>query len=197
MHREDEDSKDGSTEKALVIGRMVVVAAAGVVRAEGHALQSIRSEIIPAAGSPTTYGIPLSLESLPLFVGWWYSLVPSVETDPRYVEALSALVAPCCDDNSAFRCCCETEAGQACNVIRSAKGLAAHFILDLDVGADRARQSVFEWLRFARWDDYVAAEMIARGIDPAPYGLTTEGSCDRGMRDADQPGRVRRDARAL
>jgi hypothetical protein len=144
-------------------------------------LETITSEIVPVSGTRTEYGIPLSLESLPQFVGWWYSLVPAAETDPRYAEALSALVAPCCDDNTAFHCCCETEAGQACNIIRSGKGLAAHLILDLDFTTDQVRESVLQWFRFARWDYYVAAEMVARGIDPAAYGLTAEGSCYRGL----------------
>ncbi|MDD4903529.1 MAG: hypothetical protein PHX77_03415 [Candidatus Bipolaricaulis sp.] len=166
---------------ALAVGLMAAVVAAGVVWAEGDSLQSIQSEIVPAAGTATAYGIPLSLGSLPLFIGWWTTSVPAAQDDPRYVEALSALVAPCCDDNTAFHCCCESEEGQACNIIRSAKGLAAHLVLDLDYPADQVRDSVFEWLRFARWDYYVAREMVARGIDPSLYGLTVEGSCYRGL----------------
>lgn len=152
-----------------------------VAGAEDNLLGTITSEIIPASGTPTEYGIPLSLQSLPLFVGWWYSLVPVADADPRYAEALSALVAPCCDDNTAFHCCCETEEGQACNIIRSGKGLAAHLILNLDFTTDQVREGVLQWFRFARWDYYVAAEMVARGIDPTAYGLTTEGSCYRGL----------------
>ncbi len=167
--------------RVTAVGLLLVSAAGIAVLADGDLVEAIKSEIVPALGTATEYGIPLSRESLPLFIGWWYSLVPAAETDPRYVEPLSALVAPCCDDNMTFHCCCETEEGQACNIIRSGKGLAAHLLLDLNFTIDQVRESVLQWFHFARWDYYVAAEMVARGIDPAAYGLTTEGSCYRSL----------------
>jgi len=144
-------------------------------------LAQIEGQLIPAEGTETNYGIALSLESLPQFVGWWYTLVPSVETDPRYVEALSSLVAPCCDDNPAYKCCCENDEGQACNIIRSAKGLAAHLITEQDYGTEALAESVLQWLRFARPDYYLAAALEDAGENPARYGLTTKGSCYRFM----------------
>lgn len=146
-------------------------------------LDEIRAEIIPIEGAETEYDIPMSLGSLPQFVGWWYTLVPLVEADARYIDGLSALVAPCCDDNLAVKCCCENDAGQACNIIRSGKGLAAHLIHDLDYSTEQVTASVLEWFRFARSDYYSAAELAARDIDPASYGLTVEGSCYRGLCD--------------
>ena len=144
-------------------------------------VETLRRQIVPAAGMETYDGTPLSLSLLPEFVDWWYTLVPLVEEDPRYAEALLALLAPCCDDNTAFRCCCESEEGQACNIIRSGKGLAAHLLLDLDATAAEVRESVFQWFRFARPDYYLAAGLLERGIDPMVYGLTVEGSCYRGL----------------
>ena len=151
--------------------------------ADEAVLEEIRAEIIPVEGRETEYGIPLSLTSLPQFVEWWYTLVPLVENDAHYFDALSALVAPCCDDNQSFKCCCETDEGQACNIIRSGKGLAAHLIQDLDYNAEQVAASVLEWFRFARSDYYLAIELQDREIDPATYGLTTQGSCYRGMCD--------------
>ncbi len=148
--------------------------------AEDPVLTDLRTEIIPAAGTPTDYEIPLSLSSLPQFVEWWYTLVPAVESDPRYVDALSSLVAPCCDDNLAYRCCCEKD-GRACNIIRSGKGLAAHLIQDLDYSTDQVTAAVLQWFEFARPDYYLAAEMTDRGMNPAAYGLTTYGSCYRSL----------------
>lgn len=171
--------------KQMLAGAMVLLAALSmavfVSAEEADVLSEIRAEIIPVEGAETPYGIPFSLQSLPQFVAWWYTIRPEAEQDPRYAEALNALVAPCCDDNPAFKCCCESDEGQACNIIRSGKGLASHLILDLDYGADQVRENVLQWFRFARWDYYVAAEMEARGVDPAVYGLTTEGSCYRGL----------------
>jgi hypothetical protein len=143
-------------------------------------LGEIRGEMIPAEGADTEYGIPLSLNALPQFVEWWYTLVPVAESDPRYFEALNSLVAPCCDDNQAYKCCCETN-GNACNIIRSGKGLAAHLILDLDYDTDQIAADVLEWFQFARSDYYLAAELESRGINPLQYGLTTQGSCYRGL----------------
>ena len=169
-----------------MIGLAVVVLAAVVVFGFGQEkddalLAEIRSELIPVEGTETAYGIPLSLHSLPQSIEWWYTIVPLVEDEPRYVDALSALVAPCCDGNLAFKCCCENDEGQACNIIRSGKGLAAHLILDLDSGVEEVQASVHEWFRFARPDYYLAAELESRGLSPTPYGLTTEGSCYRGL----------------
>jgi hypothetical protein len=146
-------------------------------------LDEIRTEIIPVEGTETEYDIPLSLDSLPQFVEWWYTLVPLVEEDARYINGLTALVAPCCDDNLAFKCCCENDEGQACNIIRSGKGLAAHLIRDLNYDEEQVATSVLEWFQFARSDYYLAAELENRGISPAVYGQTTEGSCYRGLCD--------------
>jgi hypothetical protein len=174
----------------IVVGVIAAVAAAtlamGLSLAAGPsgAADEIRAELIPSQGTETAYGIPLSLASLPQFIGWWTTLVPPAQDRPEYADALKSLVAPCCDDNTAFHCCCETQPGQACNLIRSAKGLAAHLALDLGFTKDQIRQSVLQWLEFARPDYYVAAELAARGLDPANYGLTTHGSCYRGLCEA-------------
>ncbi|MCK5586653.1 hypothetical protein KAJ02_11345 [Candidatus Bipolaricaulota bacterium] len=179
-------------QKRLQIARsvgltIVVISLLGIVgfaqEADETALEEIRAEIIPVEGTETEYGIPLSLTSLPQFVEWWYTLVPFVEDDALYFDALSVLVAPCCDDNYAFSCCCEGEDGQACNIIRSGKGLAAHLIIDLDYDAEQVAASVLEWFRFARPDYYLAAELQSRGINPGLYELTTQGSCYRGLCD--------------
>jgi len=167
----------------LVVGLAAVLGLLAVPSALAETddpIAAIEEAIVPLEGTETGYAIPLSLKSLPTFVGWWYTLVPEVEDDPRYEEALSVLVAPCCDDNSAFRCCCE-QGGQACNIIRSGKGLAAYLIAERNFTTEAISQSVLEWFRFAKPDYYVAAELAAEGMSPVTYGLTTEGSCYRGM----------------
>lgn len=164
----------------FIVGAVALFAIFAVTQgADDDVVAVIEASIIPAEGTETPYEIPLSLESLPLFVGWWYTLVPQIDADPRYHDALIGLVAPCCDDNTAFQCCCEKN-GQACNIIRSGKGLAAYLISELDYTAEAINESVLQWFRFARPDYYVAAELRAQGMRPAAYGLTTAGSCYRG-----------------
>jgi len=163
-------------------GILLVLAsiAAAAQQPDSTVLNTLRAEIIPAVGTETPYGRPLTLQSLPWFIHWWYTLVPTAMGDPRFEEALLPLVAPCCDDNTAFSCCCESD-GKACNVIRSGKGLAAHLILDHDYSAEEIQASVSEWLHFARPDYYLAAALQERDLDPESYDLTTAGSCYRMM----------------
>lgn len=166
---------------AIVIALVWIALANGGENNEEDLLSELRQELIPLEGSATDYGIPYSLSSLPQFVEWWVTLVPEVENDPRYIESLSALVAPCCDDNPAYSCCCEGEEGQACNIIRSGKGLAAHLIHDLDYPLDQVQASVLDWFRFARPDYYLAVALQEQGVSPKRHDLTDRGSCYRGM----------------
>jgi len=165
----------------LLIALAMVLTVGSAIAQDDDLLAQIEGRLIPAEGTLTDYGISLSLESLPQFVDWWYTLVPDVENDPRYVEALSSLVAPCCDDNLAFKCCCEDDEGQACNIIRSAKGLAAHLISEFDYDTQALADSILQWLQFARPDYYVARELENVGENSRSYGLTTKGSCYRGL----------------
>jgi hypothetical protein len=168
---------------AVTVGVSVLMSSSAVAQDDDSGvLSELRAALIPEEGAETPYGIPLSLGSLPQFIEWWYTVVPRVERGPRYVAALSALVAPCCDDNPAFRCCCE-RSGQSCNIIRSGKGLAAHLIHDLDYDAEQVQASVLEWFRFARPDYYLADALVQQGAWPLRYGLTTKGSCYRQMCD--------------
>jgi len=173
---------------SIVIGIAAAVAAAaalavGLSLAAGpsETADEIRAGLIPSQGVETAYGTPLSLAPLPQFVGWWTTLVPPAQDRPEYAYALKSPVAPCCDDNMAFHCCCETQPGQVCNLIRGVQGLAAHVVLDLGFTKDQIRESTLQWLEFARPDYYVATELATRGLDPVNYGLTTQGSCYRGL----------------
>ena len=166
----------------LVLGLVGFAMRSEGTESSDELLAALRLEIIPVEGTETFYGETLSYDLLPRFVQWWYDLVPDAEQDERYQVALEGLVAPCCDDNTMFVCCCE-QGGQACNIVRSGKGLASHLILDSnsDYPMEQIREGVLQWLMFARPDYYLAAELESRDIDPEDYGLTTYGSCYRGM----------------
>jgi len=152
-----------------------------VTKAEGEGPSGrIWQEIIPAAGTQTDYGIPFSLQSLPLFIDWKDTIVLAEGEEIVFHDALIQLVAPCCDDNTAFQCCCE-KGGARCNLVTSGKGLAAHLIHEKGYTVDQVRDAVLQWFRFARPDYYVAAALEKEGIEPGLYGLTTQGDCYRGL----------------
>lgn len=143
-------------------------------------IRSVKAELIPEKNTQTSYDLNLSYDLLPEFLDWAEKKIPQVKNDARYYESLHGLVAPCCDDNTVYRCCCEKK-GKSCSIIRSAKGLAAYLINDLDYDVKSVQEGVLQWLRFARSDYYLAAELEDRGFNPGDYDLTTKGSCYRDL----------------
>jgi len=141
-------------------------------------LAELYTEIVPTAGTETKYGIPLALENAPQFASWYYEIKLSPEELEVIQEALAPLVAPCCDDNPLLRCCCERK-GKICNLVRSARGLAAWLVQEKGFTADEVRDAVLEWLRFVHGDYYVTKALADRDIPPSRYGLTTYGACYR------------------
>jgi hypothetical protein len=67
-------------------------------------------------------------------------LTPQQEAVKR--EALSALPAPCCSDNTLYTCCCP------CNMAKTAWGLANYLIARQGYGVEQTRAKVSEWIRF-------------------------------------------------
>jgi len=61
-------------------------------------------EIIPAKGTATRYGIPLSLDNTQKFIDWYNSKVLSTSERAIRDAALAQLVAPCCDDYPVSTC---------------------------------------------------------------------------------------------
>jgi len=144
----------------------------------GNLMEELYTEIVPTAGTETGYGIPLALENAPQFAAWYYEIRLSPEELEVIQEALAPLVAPCCDDNPLLRCCCERK-GKICNLVRSARGLAAWLVQEKGFTADEVRDAVLAWLRFAHGDYYVAKTLADQDIPPTSYGLTTYGACYR------------------
>jgi|GEM_PF-3961874 len=94
---------------------------------DGSLVEAITEEIIPREGTVTNYSLPLSLTNLPQFLDWHHEIDLDTKKLDVLRDALIELVAPCCDDNTMFRCCCE-KGERACNLVRSGKGLAAYLI---------------------------------------------------------------------
>lgn len=129
----------------------------------------------PKEGDTTKYGTPLSIGNTARFIEYYnqYDLTPAQEAIKE--DALTALVAPCCDDNTMYTCCCP------CNLAKSVWGLSAHLIVDKDYDAPAVREAALQWLRFIRPDYYKVQELIAAGLDPRAFGLAPVNSCYDGM----------------
>lgn len=128
----------------------------------------------PREGDATSYGMPLSMKNAARFIDYYgqYSLTPTQEA-VKY-DALSALVAPCCDDQTMYTCCCP------CNLAKTVWGLSAYLIVEKDCDSLAVREAALQWLRFIRRDYYKAVELEEQGLDPRAYGLRHSHSCYEG-----------------
>ncbi len=76
------------------------------------------------------------------FIGYNTSIKLTPEQEAVKKEALTAIPAPCCSDNSAYTCCCP------CNMARAIWGLSNYLIAEQGYGAAEVREKVSEWVRF-------------------------------------------------
>jgi len=131
--------------------------------------------LIPQAGAPTSYGIPLAWENAQFFADWFYSIELTPEQAALVQEALGEIPAPCCDDNSVYSCCC-TKNGKICNLTRSARGLARWLVAVRGVRGEELKAAVEEWLRFLKPDYHLARALEEQGLAPADYGFASHES---------------------
>jgi len=66
--------------------------------------EEIAAEIIPNEGDPTPYGIPLALDNTQRLIDYYNTITLTPEQESIRRDALQPLKAPCCDDNSMYRC---------------------------------------------------------------------------------------------
>ena len=136
--------------------------------------EEVAAEIIPQKDSPTTYGIPLSLDNTQQFIDYYNATTLTPEQESIMREALLPLKAPCCDDNSMATCCCP------CNLAQSVWGLSSYLIVEENYGVEQVRESALQWLRFIHSDYYVAQELGNRGVNPDEYDLPRGDACYSG-----------------
>ncbi len=134
-------------------------------------LAKVRAQVIPQAGEPTTYGLPLSLDNTQRFIDYHATLSLTPEQERVVKDALSPFGAPCCDDNPMSTCCCD------CNLARSVWGLSGYLVAKRNYGVEQVRDSALKWLRFIQSDYYVGQELEDRGVNPNRYDLPRGDTC--------------------
>jgi len=160
----------------LVLGGLLIVVGCGkeepgAPTASVGRVERLWAEIVPDRGETTDYRIPLSFRNTQQFIDWYNAIDLSTAQVKVREDALSPLVAPCCDEFPMSTCCC------VCNLSRSAWGLSAYLIQVKGYTADRVQKAVLQWLHFIRPDYYVARALEERGEYLPRYGVSTESSC--------------------
>lgn len=82
------------------------------------------------------------------FMEWEKSIELTPEQEAVKKEALTALPAPCCSDNTAYTCCCP------CNMSRTIWGLSNHLIAERGANAEQVKNKVQEWIAFINPDGF-------------------------------------------
>jgi len=76
------------------------------------------------------------------FIRYYETIKLNREQEAVKREALSALPAACCANNSAYTCCC------VCNLSRTVWGLTAYLITEKGAGVEEVQTAVREWIQF-------------------------------------------------
>lgn len=96
------------------------------------------------------------------YVGYYQSIELTAEQEAVKREALEAIPAPCCSDNTAYTCCCP------CNMAKTIWGLSNWLIAEKDYDAEQVRAAVQDWVAFINPSGY-AGNTCATGRCNLPW----------------------------
>ena len=96
------------------------------------------------------------------FIEWQQTIKLTPAQEAIKKEALGAMPAPCCSDNSAYTCCCP------CNVSRSMWGLTNYMIAEQNAGVKAIQAKVNEWVAFVNPEGY-SGDTCYRGGCKRPF----------------------------
>ncbi len=82
------------------------------------------------------------------FIQYYRSIQLTPAQEAVKKEALEALPAPCCSDNTAYTCCCP------CNMSLSIWGLSNHLIAERGWDAEQVRAKVVSWIETINPDGF-------------------------------------------
>lgn len=74
------------------------------------------------------------------FIEWESTIELTPEQEAIKKQALEAIPAPCCSDNTAYTCCCP------CNMSKTVWGLSNWLIAEKGASADEVRTKAQEWI---------------------------------------------------
>ena len=86
------------------------------------------------------------------FIAYEGAIELTPEQEAIKKKALEAIPAPCCDDNTAYTCCCP------CNMALTIWGLAAVMITDHGADAATVQAKVEEWIEYINPDGFSGDE---------------------------------------
>jgi hypothetical protein len=95
------------------------------------------------------------------FMGYWKTIQLTPQQEGVKREALTALPAPCCSDNSLYTCCCP------CNMAKTSWGLANYLIVKKGYGVEQVRAKVSEWVKFINPQGYPGDTCYTGGCNKA------------------------------
>ncbi|MEM7481060.1 MAG: hypothetical protein AAF481_07775 [Acidobacteriota bacterium] len=102
------------------------------------------------------------------FIEWESSIELTDAQELVKKEALEALPAPCCSDNTAYTCCCP------CNMSLSIWGLSNRLIAEHGYNAEQVREKVKSWIATINPDGFSGRVCYTAGGCPKPFA---EGGC--------------------
>lgn len=129
----------------VLAAAVLVLGAFFVLEYAGTALARADAEPVVTSGGVELHDVEAQTRQ---FIRWEQDVELTPEQERIRVEALSALPAPCCSDNTADTCCCP------CNMARSVWGLSKHLIVEKDAGVEEVRQAAQDWFRFINPDGF-------------------------------------------
>lgn len=95
------------------------------------------------------------------FIAWEKTIRLTPEQELVKKAALTEIPAPCCDDNSAYTCCC------SCNISRTIWGLANYMITEHDADVRTLQAKVSAWINFITPNGYSGKACYIRGCSRA------------------------------
>ncbi|MEM7051570.1 MAG: hypothetical protein AAF604_18020 [Acidobacteriota bacterium] len=141
--------------------KAAIVLVLGVLVGAGFAIQPFFG-----AGDPIPFDDPKALSQQ--FIGWESSIKLTAAQEAIKKEALEALPAPCCSDNTAYTCCCP------CNMSLTIWGLSNKLIAEHGYDAEQVREKVKDWITTINPDGFSGRVCYTAGGCMKPFA---EGGC--------------------